>query len=1048
MQVIKDIEQSLLFSAVGLGGQWRLQVAVMLFFKLDDPETALSEQELWPLVQARLGPETLLDAGFPKPRGEFLAAGRAFWPGQPKLYETFKAATGREPTPGRGLAQIQVGGLRRALAVFGPRRWSVGPGGPAPGAPEDFTAVPLTWNMAYGGDERLDNPGGLGAVRRLSPAGQPYRPLPQVEEARGLIGGPDDQPAPASFLPCPLSWPSRKPLAGTYDDFWLRRRWPGFPDDLDPNFFSVAGPGQILPEGFFQGGERVVIEGCHPEKYRLESFVPRARVRLFVTSAPDPKKPEEQKFAEAQTRLETVWLFPEDERGLTLYRALIPTVDEEFGDLNCLFVAVEAEGQPPKTLEDYLQEQKRRRAASAPIDMSPFQKAADKVNETVRNLRTLEQDVDLELERHLGRGPTAPTTVNEVIDDHLANFGRLKSLLTDQKKLLSDTKKQFGHLMPVDVRLLGPMEANLAKMEEKLLAQKTVLAEAAAKTSAMAKKNLGKLRDETLTTLPLEAAGRVREALAGLGLDPQTLESPPLDGGGDPWSRQTLKLLAQGRRNLTGDDERRRRLSALGLRSRDIKAGLFGLLPQALEIDLSQWGLKEPPPGWSGRLGPGWLIPEFSGALAVSLLTRPFDESPFSPVRPTEGDFLLPGSRPGVRLLGGGLGRPLVLALDPFAAWLLYAEAGDQYMVLQMSDPGAEPPAGAAEILASAPLAVLPVPAGLVDDPGQTEAWLGLLPGLTARGFEKGAHLFEARRAGFDLRNWLMDFLPDIGLEAPPAYGVSLPEKPEEAGQLTIKFPEFDLAGLAARSRAKVEAHVAGKIPSPPEHFEAVKNKIMAETRQFDRYLKPHGQSTDEIFKKFARPDKIEAPQPAGPNQELLGHLDDLEKRLDKIGVLPPQGRAKLARIRDSHIETATKTAELHQKGLDLLDWGRGLLKNPFPPEAAAEAKAKGVDLTLTPTTVERVLALYARGETITGLNLSGLDFSGRDLKGLRLSRVFFNQTLFKDADLSESDWRMCSGREADFSGACLKNASFNLSSAAEAAFLKADLAGLKGFQT
>ncbi|MDR1044463.1 MAG: pentapeptide repeat-containing protein [Candidatus Adiutrix sp.] len=1047
MQVIKDIEQGLLFSAVGLGGKWYLQAAVMLFFDLNDPETALSEQQLWPLVQKRLGAATLLDAGFPKPRGEFLAAGRAFWPGNEKLKGSFRAATGREPEPGRALARIQVGPLSRTLAVSGPRRWVTGPAGPAPSAPGAFEAVPLTWESAYGGPGHEDNPDGLGAADLLSPAGEKYRPLPLVEDAARLVGGPDDRPGPASFLPRPLAWPSRKALAGTYDDFWLRERWPGFPDDLNPDLFSVAGTGQVLAQNFFQGGERIIAEGCHPEIYRQESFVPQKRVRLFATFAPDISKPGDLEFTEPQTRLETVWLFPEDRRGLVIHRALIPSADEEFTGIDCLFVAVEEAGSEPRTLAHYLEEQKRRRAVSVPVDMSPFQKAAGKVNAVVRNLRTLEQDVDLELARHLGQAPTAPRQMSEVIDDQLAGLGDLKSLLGDQKQLLRDSKKQFGHLMPIDVRMLAPMEESLAKMEGKIAAAKKTLAEAADRTSAMAARNMAVLRNDTLRAMPPDVAEKVRAGLANLGLDPETLAWPDPDDA-QPWSREALKLLARGRRHLAADPDRLRRLTALGLRSRDLKAGLFGILPEPVDIDLSQWGLKEPPEGRIITLGPGWLVPDFEGPLAVSLLVRPFDdERPFSPVRPAEGDLILPGSRPGARLLGGGSGRPLLLAPDPFTAWLLYAEAGDQFMILQISDPAVPPPAGAGETLASAPLALLPVPAGQADDRALVEPWLGLLPGLLPAGFDKGEHLFEARRAGFDIRAWLMARLPDIGLEVPPEYGVRLPDKPEEAGSLKIKVPVFDIEGLVAKSRAKVEAFVAAKVGSPQAEFEKVKSDIKNEARQVDRYLKPHGHSVDEIFEKFKLPGQIKPPKPSGPNRELLANLDDLEKRLDKTGTLSDQGRAKLNKIRASHIEVAEKTADLHRKGEELLDWGRNLIKNPFPPEAVAEARAQGLELDPTPVTVEKIMGLKERGATVAGLDLSGLDFSGRDLGGLRLERCFLNQAVFRQADLSGSRWHMCSGRGADFTGARLDRAEMNLSSLSGSVFESAGLAGVQALQ-
>ncbi len=1039
----------MLLSSVGLGGRWYLQAAILLFFDLDNPEYPLSEQQLWPLAQEILGQDAQLDAGFPKARGEFLAAGRAFWPGLSTLKESFSQLTGRQPQPGRALAHIQVGPLKRSLAVFGPRRWLWGPSGAAPSQPGDFKTLPLTWASAYGGPGHPDNPAGLGRAELLSPVGEKYRPLPLVEDALELMGGPDDEPQPASFLPRPLSWPSRKALAGTYDDRWLRQRWPGFPDDLKPEFFSSASPGQLLPEGFFQGGEKIVIEGCHQKIYRQESFVPRRRVRLFVTGAPNPDEPDKQSFFEASTRLDTVWLFPEFNRGLVIHRALLPTADEEFGGLSILFVVSEEAQSQPRDLQEYLEEQKRRQSAAAPVDMSPFQKAADAVNEMVRNLRTFEQDANLALDRHLGQAPIIPMSLEEMLDEQTEALGEMKAFLASQKDLLRQSKKEFGHLMPIDVRLLDPLAESLDKMEADLAQNRQALAQIRADTGAMRHKQFAAL-DEKMAALPPETQETLKQKFSDSGLM-ALRERDFLDPLADhsPWSRQAMLLLAEGRRGLKKNPEAQKRLSALGLRARDMEAALVGFLAQTQTIDLTQWGLTGEPPL---SLGPGWLLPQFEGAQACALLFRPLAlDEPFNPALPHPEDILVPGSQPCGRLLAGGLGRPLVLAPDLLTAWLLYAEAGDQYMILQLDSPQTPLPEGCQELIASAPLALTWLPEALTAQPEALEQRLApwraaVHPHLKALSFDQGPHLWAARKRSLNIRGQMMNQLPAIGLAKPPEYGVSLPQDPQDSQGLKIVPLKVDTEGLVQRGQARVKAFVEAKTGEPLAQIERLKKELVEQGQEFNRYLEPHGYQLEQIVQQIQPgPEPPQPPVPSGPSAELLKAMDEAIDKASSMGVLTPKGQAEFQQIRDSHLEVSTKAQQLYQQTEELRLKGEARLKNPFPPEEIEKFQELELDIDPAGSSVEKVIELHRQGRTIKNRDLSGLDFSGLDLRGLRLERCFVDGGKFAAADLSDSRWDMVSGQAVDFSGAKLPQASFHMVSLTKSLFSGADLRGLKG---
>ncbi len=86
---------------------------------------------------------------------------------------------------GRGETMVETGlqveGARKAVRVFGDRRFEAGPGGvPRLSAPEPITEVPLVWDHAYGGvdraaDERLPRENVKSSVPELRLAAGPLR---------------------------------------------------------------------------------------------------------------------------------------------------------------------------------------------------------------------------------------------------------------------------------------------------------------------------------------------------------------------------------------------------------------------------------------------------------------------------------------------------------------------------------------------------------------------------------------------------------------------------------------------------------------------------------------------------------------------------------------------------------------------------------------------------------------------------------------------------------------------------------------------------------
>lgn len=176
------------------------------------------------------------------------------------------APNGR-PAP-RVEVAFRVGGLRKALVVFGDRTWSRAAGGIVPSAASPFAVMPITYERAFGGtsqtspdsrDHRMDlrNPIGTGvAEREIDLVGTP---APSIEDGRQKMG----EGSPAGFGAIASYWSPRKELAGTYDAKWAADRRPLLPLDYDPKWLLCA-PADQQVAGYLTGGETVELTNLTP----------------------------------------------------------------------------------------------------------------------------------------------------------------------------------------------------------------------------------------------------------------------------------------------------------------------------------------------------------------------------------------------------------------------------------------------------------------------------------------------------------------------------------------------------------------------------------------------------------------------------------------------------------------------------------------------------------------------------------------------------------------------------------------------------------------
>jgi len=249
-------------------------------------------------------------------------------PGKPS---TDVVVMGHAHAPGGRARQADVllsaGPIRRALRVFGERRYSASG---RPSAPEPFERIPVVYERAFGGrDESApdprhheragQNPVGVGFLARKSSARLEDLTVPSVEDATALIEHAGDRPEPAGFGFVGRSWEPRLRFAGTYDEAWARGRAPIPPDDFDDRYHQGAHPRLIAPAPFV-GGELLTLSGMGPGG-PIRAHVPESppRARITVGAARE----------ELPMVLDTVVILADDSLLSLVYRGRRPLLGDD-----------------------------------------------------------------------------------------------------------------------------------------------------------------------------------------------------------------------------------------------------------------------------------------------------------------------------------------------------------------------------------------------------------------------------------------------------------------------------------------------------------------------------------------------------------------------------------------------------------------------------------------------------------------------------------------------------------------------------------------------
>lgn len=1002
MKIFKERRHALFNRPVEIAGKHYLSLGVMLYFDLTAPEELHTEQELWKELVALLGPELILDQGWPKPHAEVLCAGHA-------------CAPGGKPTQAARV-RLRCGPVDKTLNVFGDRVWERGKDGVLRlTEAKPFVAMPLGWKQAFGAPDYPDNPLGKGIAPVTRPDGTQVIPLPNVEGTT-LIGAPEDRPAPASFGPVDLMWPLRAKKNGTYDDAWVKTRWPALPDDMNYEFFCMAPEDQYLP-GHFDGHEVIEVEGMHKDMQRISSRLPRYRVRAFVTRR-DKKEPEnvaKASFDEVGLKPETLWLFPEILRGVILWRGLVACADDEYPDLARLFVADEPKDSEPKAIEHYRDIQLKKADLSVPFDPAMQLNFQRKMADAAKRVLSLPKELKEGLARRGGQAPVMAMSPQEVGRVLSAKLKTIRDTINTVEASTTELHQRFGHMVSADLQAFPRARAQADKMEGKLndmLVRAQAMEQRKAEMLAQARETLK--RPQLTYMADQKGLGDLEKLLEG----PQ---EPPFHARGFP-------LLTGWRIGLDIDQERLRELSALGLQRRSVKRRWLAWNPEAREERAADWGVKPAPGQETFRIPAGLVLPGFAGPKLDRLLVRPCANG--GALDDPASDQLVLGSRDEPLFLEAASEQGVVAIVgDELSAAFIEQEAGDFAHVAVCSAPGAPLPKAGAEAVKNGALAVVLWPeAGPWK--GKGAEFEAALPGCRFARLPEARDVFHAHKKGQDVRQAIVEQLP--------------PDKVQEHSLL------FDAPGAPKKPGAKSLADIL----SPASISDLIKgganDALAAKKAEFTERAAPLLQQAEDAKQRMrlAGFDVPEPPPARGPRpmvEELNERADQVAAIRDKMknmDSLPPDKEAEfnrvIGRMRELGPQLDAQKAE-----------GKAALKAfQLPPEHAQAFAKVGMDpAKLKPQKPELVLAA-AKGQAgadVTGATIKELDFSGQDLSGLDLSKARISKCLFKGTKLAGARFDQAIVKGCDFTGADLSQSSLTRTVFKESLLDKASLRQAKG---
>lgn len=385
MHIHKSDDTLLLLGYSSRAGRPALTVTVAYVCAADG--SRITEQDAWNWLMP-LFPDEAFDLSEKKTRGGFGVAGQACAPAG----STVEGLTVR----------AGVGGLERKLLVQGDRVWTRSPTGWRATPCQPFQRMPIGLARAYGGAQWRDNPYGCGHCGNTDEF--EGVPLPNVETPDQPMLKPGDTPATATLGPHSIGSTLRTQWLGALDEAWQRNRLPWLPDDTDPRWFDRFDP-QQCQAAYWRGDEPWFAENMHPQHSTLRGRLPGLRPRLLMRTVAQPDR-----HLELELDLDTVWLMPNDERVIVMYRTQVGVKREDAEDVLGLAAFTEKQSETPHSLEHWSQVWREAvdqdatpvRAVPVPVDpeaLAQIQAARDATDQQAKEFEaSLSKEVSQELQ--------------------------------------------------------------------------------------------------------------------------------------------------------------------------------------------------------------------------------------------------------------------------------------------------------------------------------------------------------------------------------------------------------------------------------------------------------------------------------------------------------------------------------------------------------------------------------------------------------------------------------------------------------------------------
>lgn len=342
MQIIKPLQLTLLNRPFIYKKRFYLSLGAVYGFELTSGKSLL-EQDVWEQI-SKCEELQLLDAALPKHQAEFLIYGCA---------ETPEGDARKEL-----LVDIRVGDLQKSLQVQGAGFWQGLPGFKHQQVEETFNRLPLSAAFSYGGQNYSDNPEGLGHEKTKTPEGEERHPITQLQLLKDLATEPGKPISLAFTGALDLMAPQRQQYAGTYDDAYQAQAMPGLPDDFDFRFCQDALPDQRFDSQHLPTSLSYSLQHLNADYPQLKGQVPFWQVTAwYLQTQPNQQEPE---IKQLKLLPETLFLLPNQNLGLVLYRGQVLTARDDARDISALMVALE-DSKASKS-EDHYQDQLRKRS--------------------------------------------------------------------------------------------------------------------------------------------------------------------------------------------------------------------------------------------------------------------------------------------------------------------------------------------------------------------------------------------------------------------------------------------------------------------------------------------------------------------------------------------------------------------------------------------------------------------------------------------------------------------------------------------------------------